>query len=581
MSLSPLLTEHQKELWQRELDLVRRLLDVLESWDIGANERTLLQEALDQLNELFLLVVVGEFNSGKSALINALLGGSFLKEGVTPTTDRIHILKYGEIGNPEMMGEDIRILRYPVEMLRQIHIVDTPGTNAVLRHHEAIVRDFVPRSDMVIFVTSADRPFTESERAFLEMIREWGKKIIVVINKIDILQDEMAVGEVKQFVHNQVQRLLSFEPTLFTLSAKGFQTEAEDSRSVVKEYFRSFQDYLESSLSAKEMIKLKLLNPLGIARRITEQYKDEAMHRLEVLTADSEVLVKVEHQMSLFETDTEAEFGRHLDRIEKDLLSMRLRGEEFIDDRMRLVKLPQMVRSKEMQKAFEQEVVGNTPAQLEKHIQEIIDWLVERELRQWRMMADELGRRKQTETLQDAAREAASGFSYNRRQLLDSIGIHTDEVIRSYNRTVEAERLTTVVKESIALVGLVEVGAISLGLILKAVLTTAAADATGILAAGLIGILGLTIIPFRRGQAKRELRKKMSDLQNTMRDVLKSSFKRELERAVNRLNEALAPYRRFVRSEEEQLQIIYQDLNTIGADLSTLRLAIEPEAKDG
>ncbi len=69
-----------------------------------------------------------------------------------------------------------------------INIVDTPGTNAIHREHEAITREFVPRSDMVLFVTSADRPFTESERAFLQGIREWGKKIVVVLNKIDILE---------------------------------------------------------------------------------------------------------------------------------------------------------------------------------------------------------------------------------------------------------------------------------------------------------------------------------------------------------------------------------------------------------
>ena len=65
----------------------------------------------------------------------------------------------------------------PVEMLREINIVDTPGTNAVRREHEALTREFVPRSDLVLFITSADRPFTESERAFLQSIREWGKKV--------------------------------------------------------------------------------------------------------------------------------------------------------------------------------------------------------------------------------------------------------------------------------------------------------------------------------------------------------------------------------------------------------------------
>jgi hypothetical protein len=142
---------------------------------------------------------------------------------------------------------------------------------------------------------------------------------------------------------------------------------------------------------------------------------------------------------------------------------------------------------------------------------------------------------------------------------------------------VEAERLTTSVKESIALVGLIEIGAISLGLILKAVLTTAAADATGILAAGLLGVLGLTIIPFRRGQAKRELRKKMSDLQANLRKVLIESFTRELERAVNRLNEALSPYRRFVRSEQEQLRLRLDDLTQITDNLKARRIEVDPD----
>ncbi|TFH33676.1 MAG: GTP-binding protein [Anaerolineales bacterium] len=575
MTITSLLNTKQKEIWQSERDLLLQLMGNLEGWELADGERKHLLEALDQLNELFLLVIVGEFNSGKSALINALLGETYLKEGVTPTTDRIHIVKYGDRSTPEMVGEDIRILRFPADMLRQIHIVDTPGTNAVMRHHEAIVREFVPRSDMVIFVTSADRPFTQSEREFLENIREWGKKVVVVINKIDILQDEGAIEEVRQFVQNQVQHLLGFDPTLFALSAHKARTPSGEIESDLVTEFIRFQGYLEQTLSEQGIIKLKLLNPLGVASKVTAKYLQLAQERLEILSADAEIMTKVEHQLALFESDTDEEFGRHLDRMDKDLLQMRLRGEEFIDNNLRLLKIPQLLRSKEMQSAFEREVVSDTPARMDGNIHEIIDWLVERELRQWRMMAEELGRRKQTETLQDAAREAAGGFAYNRRQLLDTLGHQADEVVRSYNRTVEAERLMTAVKESIALVGLVEVGAISLGLILKAVLTTAAADATGILAAGLLGMLGLAIIPYRREQAKRELRKKMSELQGTMRKVLTDSFKRELGLAVNRLNEALAPYRRFVRSEEEQLKLTQSELHQIAKDIEAIRFEVD------
>jgi GTPase Era involved in 16S rRNA processing len=85
---------------------------------------------------------------------------------------------------------------YPNEFLREIAIVDTPGTNAIMRHHEELSRGFVPRSDLVLFVTSAERPLTESERGYLEHIRDWGKKILLVFNKADLLADESKVEEV-------------------------------------------------------------------------------------------------------------------------------------------------------------------------------------------------------------------------------------------------------------------------------------------------------------------------------------------------------------------------------------------------
>ena len=576
MSILRLLNEHQSAIWQQERELIRRLLHTLDSWDIETSDGEHLRQALDQLNELFLLVVVGEFNSGKSALINALLGEIYLTEGVTPTTDRIYIVKHGEPGSTEFISEDVRVVRYPAEILREVHIVDTPGTNAVLRHHEAIVREFIPRSDMVIFVTSADRPFTESERDFLENIRMWGKKVVVIINKIDILQDAEAINEVVSFVSNQVQRLLDFEPELFQLSARTAQKmKLDDSDSKYAEAFQRFQEYLQEALSKESIIKLKLLNPLGVGLKIARQYKDIAQNRVDVLADDSATLKKVQNQLELFESDTEAEFGRHLDRIEKELLSMRMRGEEFLDDRLRILKIRDMLNSKKMRTAFESEVVDDTPPQIEHHVEEIIDWLVERELRQWRLMADELGRRKETEALRDAAKQAASGFAYNRRQLLDSVGTQADHVIASFDQKAEAARLTETVRESIALAGLVEVGAISLGLILKAVLTTAAADATGLLAAGILGVLGLAVIPYRRGAAKREFRKKMSQLQASLRGVLTENFKRELERSVGRLREAIAPYRRFILNEEDQLKGVLSELKDAEIELQNLEAEID------
>ncbi|MGD8731806.1 MAG: dynamin family protein, partial [Anaerolineales bacterium] len=509
-----------------------------------------------------------------------LLGEAYLKEGVTPTTDRIHILRYGEAGQPEYVNENARILRFPADILREIHIVDTPGTNAVLRKHEAIAREFVPRSDMVIFVTSADRPFTESERNFLEVIQKWGKKVVVVINKVDILPDQGSYQEVRDFVNQNVGELLGFKPELFTLSAKPKVADDEVVSTVdmSRHGLSAFQGYLSSTLTQDELIRLKLLSPLGVALKLARENAQRAAERNELLREDVVALERVEQHLALYESDTRQEFDRHLAKLENELLEMRIRGEEFLDDRLRLLKIRAMLRADQLQRDFQEIVIDDTPHRIGKEIQEIIDWIVERELRQWRLMSEELGKRTETDTLKSAARKASEGFAYNRRELLESLGVQAERVIDTYDRSAESERLTMLVQESIALVGLVEVGAISLGLILKALLTTAVADATGILAAGILGILGFAVIPYRRSVAKKQLREKLTTLQADLNRTLRKDFKRELGNSLSRLRESLAPYRRFVLNEKESVDRVLADLEKAQSELKRMQAELEQDS---
>lgn len=123
-------------------------------------ELGLLHDALKQLDELFLLVVVGEFNSGKSTIINALLGSKFLAEGILPTTNEISVLKYSSGREQEMLQEsDGSFVQYiPAPLLEQVNIVDTPGTNVILERQQRLTEEFVPRADLVLFCLSAGMP---------------------------------------------------------------------------------------------------------------------------------------------------------------------------------------------------------------------------------------------------------------------------------------------------------------------------------------------------------------------------------------------------------------------------------------
>ena len=182
---------------KQQLNIAKR---VLSNFNLPEEALNALGEAILQLDELFLIVVVGEYNAGKSALINALLGDHVLEEGVTPTTARVTLVRWGEALSEQIVNEDFAIVTYPLELLKELNLIDSPGTNAIIRRHELLTTEYVPRSDLVLFTTSADRPLTESERQFLEKILAWGKKIVMVINKADILEGRVAVDEVRAFV---------------------------------------------------------------------------------------------------------------------------------------------------------------------------------------------------------------------------------------------------------------------------------------------------------------------------------------------------------------------------------------------
>ena len=278
--LKRFLTRDQEELLSAERTLLQQLGYNLTRLEASREDTTRLDQARRQLDELFLLVIVGEFNAGKSAFINALLGQQLLEEGATPTTVRVHLLRHGDQIGRSLVEADMEVVTAPVEWLREINVVDTPGTNAVIQRHQEITEDFVPRSDLVLFVTSADRPFSESERLFMERIRAWGKKVVIVVNKVDIL-NPADVSRVRAFVAENALKLLGVEPEIFMVSARlarkakeadqqGVRTAGQPSALELwaESRFEPLERYILDTLDETERLRLKLLSPLGVAAKL-------------------------------------------------------------------------------------------------------------------------------------------------------------------------------------------------------------------------------------------------------------------------------------------------------------------------
>jgi small GTP-binding protein len=571
-----ILNAKQEALLNAERSLLNNLRTILVRFGAAQNDHETLAQSIQQLDELFLLVVVGEFNSGKSAFINALLGQKTLKEGVTPTTTQINILRYGEVEERAAEGDGVLAITAPVDLLREISIVDTPGTNAIQREHEALTTGFVPRSDLVLFITSADRPFTESERAFLESIRDWGKKVVVVLNKIDLFQSEDELAQVRDFILQNARNLFGIAPEIFPLSARiALRSKQGEPELWASSHFEAVESYIQDTLDNTGRVRLKLLNPLGVGLHLAGQYGGVIASRLDLLKTDLATLQDVEAQLAVYREDMQRDFTYRMSDIENVLYEMEQRGQDYFDSTMRLVRIFDLLNKSRIQEEFEQVVVADAPKRIETKVNELIDWLVESDLRQWQAVMEHLAERRRQHQERIIGDAAGGTFHFDRERLIDEVSRETRRVVETYNKTVEAEAMAEGARTAVAALAAVEIGAVGLGTLIALLATTAAADITGVLLASVVAALGLFIIPARRRRAKAEMREKIASLRQQLADSLRGQFEKEMERSQQRIQEAIGPYSRFVRAEQAKFLEVQGEMESVKNELNRLKSQVE------
>ena len=575
-----ILDDRREALVERERALLERFIGFLKDFGAPSEDVDLVRRAHTDLEELFLLVIVGEFNSGKSAFINALLEAEISEEGVTPTTDRITLLRYDDEPVERERRDGILEKGYPNEFLREIAIVDTPGTNAIIRHHEELSRGFVPRSDLVLFVTSAERPLTESERGYLELIRDWGKKVVLIVNKADLLQNEEASRQVRSFVEGGIRSALGLAPPIFLVSAllarkaRAATSTIERGSLLGASGFGELERYVTDLLDEEGRVRLKLESPLGVIEELTRRYKAAVDERLSLLEEDFRTSENVESQLGLYVEDMKRDFEARLAEIQNFIHSLNERGDAWLEENVRLMNFRELVRQEKVQERFKREVVADTEDLIDERIDELIDWMVDRNLKQWRAIVEYVERRRQARYDERLIGEVGDSFEYNRGQLLQSVGKNATNVVQRYDRERESEQLAASIQGAVAQTAALEVGAVGIGAVVVALATTRFLDATGLIAAAIIAGYGLFVLPNRRRKARREFREKTDSLRERLGEVLRRQFDAELGRSVERMRDAIAPYTRFVLTEHARMTAASSALSEVDAEIDALKAEI-------
>ncbi len=233
------------------------------------------------------------------------------------------------------------------------------------------------------------------------------------------------------------------------------------------------------------------------------------------------------------------------------------------------------MKKEKIQNAFKQEVIDEVPQHIEEKIQELIDWMVERDFRQWQAVLEHLDKRKNAHQGKIIGDNLNTSFQYNREHLIESVANRAKRVVDGYDHHIEAANIAEGAQNAVAAAAAIEVGAVGLGTLIAVLASSLAADVTGILVASGVAVLGLFVIPAKRRKANLELTKKIKMLREQLVSTLNTQFNHEIDRSLERINAAIAPYTRFVRSEKDSLDQVNEELNQLQIHLMNLEKQVK------
>lgn len=356
--------------------------------EIHPAQISLLQNQLANLKDPFLFVVVGEVNAGKSTLLNALFGEDFCKADVVPMTSKICLFKYGPENRDIPITETLTEMYRPSAFLQDFNIVDTPGTNSIMEHHQEITERFIPMADLVIFTFGVTNPWGASAWQLLEKIhKRWFKNIIFVLQQCDLRDREEIAAIIEHLRLTAVQKLGAQFPIFAVSGKQAFlaKTSALDKERLWnRSGFEGLESYISQSVNSSEVREQKLGNVSRSARVVLHEAKEQLATASRILAADEELLSGLGEDVKNQRKRTLEKFGGFFRSLDSQYVEASMGAASQLESRL---KFKHLYKNQDLPQLLEQSMIERMVAGAPEQVDQAVT-IVEDDLQHlWRQLA--------------------------------------------------------------------------------------------------------------------------------------------------------------------------------------------------
>ncbi|HIP44233.1 MAG TPA: dynamin [Sulfurospirillum arcachonense] len=245
------------------------------------------KELITKLSSLYVrakepmkVAITGQFSSGKSTFLNALLSKNILPTGITPVTSKVNYIKYGDElkikinykdGREEFQSvehiakftdqrgevEEIEYLTLyvPLALLKEIEFVDTPGLNSQAITDTTTTQKVLKEVDGIIWLSLIDNAGKLSEAKVLEeYLKEYQNKSLCVLNQKDKFSKEQ-VAQTTKYVKKSFAEFFS---EVIPISAKqALESRSHDKNILIDEELEEFLSNLSKDIKSNNLKDIK------------------------------------------------------------------------------------------------------------------------------------------------------------------------------------------------------------------------------------------------------------------------------------------------------------------------------------